>query len=64
MLKRYPNAGSVEPVSDRRGIWNPELSPTVAAFAAMPKPEQDKVVVTCRRVGFRFAVEVIPVGRT
>jgi hypothetical protein len=48
---------------ERRGYWDPKRFPTVAAFATMPKPEQDRVVVTCKRVGFRFALELIPQGR-
>ncbi len=44
----------------RRGYWDPKWFPTVATFAALPKTEQDHVVVTCKRVGFWSAVELIP----
>jgi len=49
-------------VLERRGYWDPKRFPLVSAFAALPKKEQDAVVVTCKRVGFRFALEVIPMA--
>ena len=63
MLVVYPSLGSIEKVSERRGYWDPSRFPTVAAFAAMPKPEQVEVVITCKRSGgiSGMAVEAIPV---
>lgn len=54
---------TIEKVSERRGYWDPSHFPTVAAFAAMPKPEQVEVVITCKRSGgiSGMAVEAIPV---
>ena len=56
-------SSTVEKVSERRGYWNPSYFPTVAAFAALPKPEQDQVVIICKRSGGinGMAVEAIPV---
>jgi len=60
MLVCYPSLGTVEKPSERRSYWNPKVFPTVAAFAALPKSDQIEVVVTCKRIGFRFAVELVP----
>jgi hypothetical protein len=43
-----------------RGYWNPEIKTAASAFAAQPKVEQDQVVVTCKRVGYWSAVELVP----
>ena len=60
MLVCYPSLRTVEKPSERRGYWDPKVFPTVAAFASLSKPDQTEVVVTCKRIGFRFAVELVP----
>ncbi len=60
MLVCYPSQGTIEKPSKRRGYWDPNRFPTVAAFASLSKPDQAEVVVTCKRIGFRFVVELIP----
>lgn len=47
-------------INRRAGYWNPKVFPTVAAFASMSKSKQDEVVVTCKRHGFGFALEIVP----
>lgn len=64
MLVCYPSLGKVEQISERRGYWDPKRFPTIAAFAALPKADQAKVVVTCKRRGFSFAVELVPTSTT
>lgn len=56
------DAGTILDLRWRRSSWDPKTFPSVAAFATMPKPEQNEVVAVCKRSGGvgGMALELIP----